>query len=136
MSSVRKVDEEHSAWRKPPDKLKDLSYINPDAIISLSEGDNSSLNRSTPSQNNQINQSADKLFANSGRKSNSVRAGVHNNIYSSNLTFASRPHYSDRKSLQIPVWINPHDNGLCWYPCLPEQQENESFAKTQVLCYL
>ena len=55
---------------------------------------NSSGNSATPSQQNQENQAVSNLFSNDGIRSNSVRAGFQTDIFSSNLTLASRPHDS------------------------------------------
>ena len=60
----------------------------------VSEVDNSSGNSATPSQKNQENQAVSNLFSNDGIRSNSVRAGFQTDIFSFNLTFASRPQNS------------------------------------------
>ena len=64
-----------------------------------SPGDNSPGDSSTPSQHNQMNQNTSKSIVNTGIKSNSMRAGVKIDIFSSNPTFLYSTHDSDRESL-------------------------------------
>ena len=83
---------------------------------SNSEGENSHGISSGPSQQEQSNQAAANSFANTRSLSNNQpRAGSHID------TIGSDP----AEALQMPVRMNPHENGLRRSPRLREQKENE-----------
>ena len=99
--------------------------------ISASERYNSLGDSSPPSQHNQMNRDAANPFANSGSKSNSVIDEFQAYIFRYNPTFTSIPHYFYRKSLQMPVRLNPHNNVLRRSLCLREQRENEKLQNSK-----
>ena len=90
---------------------------------SNSEGDTSHGISSRPSQQEQSNQEAANSFANTRSLSNNQpRAGAHID------TIGPDP----AESLQMPVRMNPHENGLRRSPRLREQKENDIPNKHKV----
>ena len=86
--------------------------------LAASEGDRSPL-----SQSNHLNQDAANSFVNTPKQSTNIgRAGVQTEIFDSKPT-------TDSDSLKIPPRLNPHENGLRWYPRLREQRDMEESKK-------
>ena len=84
----------------------------------VSEGDGIA-NRTPPSQMDRLSEAAANSFENSGRMSNSGRAGVRTDTFDSNPT---QQNEHDTEALKMPKRLNPHENGLRRPPPLTKAQ--------------